>query len=91
VVKEGLKKLGWKEVESAATREGDPRKVKLALRLRAETGRNHQIDCSAVAEGQLDARESSAILAPEEIEMIADCKYYKTRNRPLSQTRESKV
>jgi len=38
MVKEGLKKLGWKnEAELAATREGDPRKVKLALRLRAET------------------------------------------------------
>jgi RHS repeat-associated protein len=32
----------------------------------------------------LDARESSGILAPEEIEMTADGKYYKTRNRPLS-------
>jgi hypothetical protein len=47
-------------------------------------GRNHQMDCSAVADGQLDARQSSAILAPEEIEMITDGKYYKTRNRPLS-------
>jgi hypothetical protein len=45
--------------------------------------RNHQMDCSAVADGQLDARQSSAILAPEEIEMTADAKYYKTR-RPLS-------
>jgi putative transposase len=37
VVKEGLKKLGWKEADLAATRKGDPRKVKLALRLRTET------------------------------------------------------
>jgi putative transposase len=37
VVKEVLKKLGWKEADLAATRKGDPRKVKLALRLRAET------------------------------------------------------
>jgi hypothetical protein len=37
VVKEGLKKLGWKEADLASTRNGDPRKVKLAVRLRAET------------------------------------------------------
>ncbi|HWY77895.1 MAG TPA: hypothetical protein VN281_19925 [Verrucomicrobiae bacterium] len=37
VVKEGGKKVGWNEADLAATRKRDPRKVKLALRLRAET------------------------------------------------------
>jgi hypothetical protein len=37
VVKEGLKKLGWEEADLAPTRKGEPRKVKPALRLRAET------------------------------------------------------
>jgi len=36
-LRRGGKKLGWKEADLAATRKGDPRKVKLALRLRAET------------------------------------------------------
>jgi hypothetical protein len=37
VVKEGFKKLGWKQADLPATRKEYPRKVKLALRLRPET------------------------------------------------------
>ncbi|HWY74875.1 MAG TPA: transposase [Verrucomicrobiae bacterium] len=37
VVKDGLKKLGWTESNLGAVRKGDPRKIKLAVRLRAET------------------------------------------------------
>ena len=37
LVREGLKHLGWKEAELAARRKGDPEKLKLAVRLRAET------------------------------------------------------
>ena len=36
-MREGLKRLKWKERDLAARRKGDPEKVKLALRLRAET------------------------------------------------------
>src|SRR5277367_442591 len=37
MVREGLKRLGWKEADLAARRKGDVKKVKLAVRLRAET------------------------------------------------------
>ena len=37
IVREGLKRLGWKEAELEARRKGDREKLKLALRLRAET------------------------------------------------------
>ena len=37
MVREGLKRLGWKEADLAARRKGDPGKVKLAVRLRRET------------------------------------------------------
>jgi REP element-mobilizing transposase RayT len=37
LVREGLKRLKWKEADLAARPKGDPEKVKLALRLRAET------------------------------------------------------
>jgi len=37
MVREGLKRLGWKEADLEARRKGDGEKLKLALRLRAET------------------------------------------------------
>ena len=37
MVREGLKRLGWKEQDLAARRKGDGQKLKLALRLRKET------------------------------------------------------
>ena len=37
IVRQRLKQLGWTEADLAARRKGDPRKVKLAARLRAET------------------------------------------------------
>ena len=37
MVREGLARLGWKEEDLAARRKGDGDKLKLALRLRAET------------------------------------------------------
>jgi putative transposase len=37
IVREGLKRLGWKEADLEARRKGDKGKVKLAVRLRAET------------------------------------------------------
>jgi hypothetical protein len=37
IVREGLKRLGWKEADLAARRKGDPEKLKLAVRLREET------------------------------------------------------
>ena len=37
IVLEGLKRLGWKEADLAARAKGDPEKLKLAVRLRAET------------------------------------------------------
>jgi REP element-mobilizing transposase RayT len=37
IVRKGLKQLGWKEADLATRRKGDPEKLKLALRLRAET------------------------------------------------------
>jgi hypothetical protein len=37
MVREGLKQLGWKEADLAARRKGDKGKLKVALRLRAET------------------------------------------------------
>jgi hypothetical protein len=74
----------------APTPKGDPRKVKLAVRLRVETTATIKWIAERLqmgsADGQLDACQSSAILAPEEIEMTTGGKYYKTRNRPLSGT-----
>jgi hypothetical protein len=55
------------------------RKVRLALRLRAETAATIKWIAQRLQMGSW-TRESSAILAPEEIEMTADGKYYKTRN-----------
>jgi putative transposase len=37
IVREGLKRLGWREEDLAARRKGDREKLKLALRLRSET------------------------------------------------------
>jgi hypothetical protein len=37
VVQEGLKRLGWNEADLDARGKGDPEKVKMAIRLRAET------------------------------------------------------
>lgn len=37
LVREGLRKLGWAEAELAARRKGDGEKLKLAMKLRAET------------------------------------------------------
>jgi len=37
LIKEGLKKVGWREEELVERRKGDPKKVKIALRLRLET------------------------------------------------------
>jgi putative transposase len=37
IVRAGLKRLGWTEADWAKRRKGDPAKVKLALRLRAQT------------------------------------------------------
>ena len=37
IVRDALKRLGWKEGDLAARRKGDGEKLKLALRLRAET------------------------------------------------------
>ncbi len=37
VIQAELKKLGWKEADLEARRKGDPEKVRMALRLRAET------------------------------------------------------
>jgi len=37
VVREGLKQLGWQELDLEFRRKGDPGKLKLALRLRSET------------------------------------------------------
>jgi len=37
LVREELKRAGWKEAELERTRKGDPRKVEIALRLRKET------------------------------------------------------
>jgi hypothetical protein len=37
IVREGLKRLGWKELELEARRKGDKGKLKLAVQLRAET------------------------------------------------------
>ena len=39
LVREGLQKLGWTEAELAARRKGDGVKLKLAVKLRAETTR----------------------------------------------------
>ena len=37
MVREGLKRLGWKEADLETRRKGDKEKLKLAVRLRAET------------------------------------------------------
>ena len=37
VVRQGLKRLGWKESDLSARPKGDPKKLKLAERLRTET------------------------------------------------------
>ena len=37
IVRDGLKRLGWKAGDLARRRKGDPEKLKLALRLRKET------------------------------------------------------
>jgi hypothetical protein len=37
IVREGLKRLGWKEADLGARRKGDRVKLKLAVRLREET------------------------------------------------------
>jgi len=37
IVRDGLKRLGWKEADLAGRRKGDLEKVKLAIRLRDET------------------------------------------------------
>ena len=37
IVREGLKRLGWKETDLAARRKGHREKLKLAIRLRDET------------------------------------------------------
>jgi hypothetical protein len=54
MVREGLKRLGWKEADLAARRKGDRGKLKVALRLRAETT-EREMDCGAIANGDLDA------------------------------------
>ena len=37
IVREGMKRLGWKEADLVARRKGDREKLKLAVRLREET------------------------------------------------------
>ncbi len=37
IVQDGLRRVGWKEVDLEARPKGDPEKVKMAIRLRAET------------------------------------------------------
>jgi hypothetical protein len=83
VVKEGHKKLGWKEADLAATRKGDSRKVKLALRLRAETTATIKWIAQRLQMGSW-THVNHLLYWHRKIEMIADGKYYKTRNRPLS-------
>jgi hypothetical protein len=47
------------------------------------SGLSRHGEVKTIADGQLDARQLSAIVAPEEIEMTADGKYYKTRTLSL--------
>ena len=63
IVQEGLKRLGWKESDLETRRKGDREKLKIALRLRAETSMTVKWIAEASADGDLDAPQPSAILA----------------------------
>jgi ribosomal protein L21 len=55
-VAEELKRRRWTEAALASRRKGDPEKVKMAGAPAAGDDHDLEVDCSTVADGQLDAR-----------------------------------
>jgi len=67
-----IKRRGWTEAELHKRPKGDPTKVKLAQRLRAETVQSVGLDCSSASFGQPRLCESSAVARETGAEEVAN-------------------